>query len=394
MDSVTSKAFFSRPFDDRISETISLIEAICRGMDVQTVCVDSPSAAVPSAEANSLIAKSDFLIAMCTKVHKIEGKDQYLTSTAVREEIAAAQALGKKVIFFFEKDVNPDGFAYNRATSHVIENAKKLSHIEIEKITKGIHQTKLATIEKGNDIFYATGVKNFHISHCRVRYELKKTQKGLLWEYTIEKNIVFEDDHHLPITSSAYCLQNVPECINPPNFTTNFIRNGKIEHPQTEIVSEKGFVRISSTFDPLPKQGDVVLLREKFQSPFLAPIYSGYPNNAIKVLGKTYNAYDGVGIIHRTHLLDFELIIPEEVGFTDISPMVGTFSNELDYINEEEIGKINDSNWFTTENFGGSQTVRLRVDRPLYQYFYGIAWNVVSASDEALPIAPETSEWL
>jgi hypothetical protein len=394
MDSMRATAFFSRPFDSRIQNTVECIMALCKGIDIETVCVDSPSPSVPSTEANTLIKKSDFLIALCSRIHKIENEDAYLTSTAVREEIAAAQAMGKKVIFFFEQGVKPDGFAHNRATSHILNDASSLNCHDIEKILKGIHDTKLASIEHSDDIFHATGVRNFHIPEVYARFELKNSEKGLIWEYTIEKHIVFEDTHDLPITSAAYCGQQFNGCTRSPNYKTEFERNGKKETPSIEVLEEPGFIELKSTFDPLPKVGDTIFLREKFQSPFLGPIYSDKPMKSVNLKSKNYNGYDGVSIIHRTHSLKLDMVFPEGVGFKNITPIVATFSNTLDYIHEQEISKIQKSNWFSIDTFDGITTARLRIDRPLYQYFYGLVWNLSDFSDGRLPVAAECSEWL
>jgi hypothetical protein len=349
---------------------------------------------VPSTEANNLIKRADFLIALCSKVYKIENENLYLTSTAVREEIAAAQAMGKKVIFFFEECVKADGFAYNRATSQTLKDAASLSNNEIEKILKGIHETKLASIEHNDAIFHVPGVKNFHIPEVYARFELKNTPEGLIWEYIIEKNIVFEDTHDLPITSAAYCGEQFEGCTKSPNYQTEYLKNGKKEEPNIDVLTEPGFVQLKSTFDPLPKIGDTVFLREKYQSPFLGPIYADKPMKSVKLGSKTYNGYDGISIIHRTHSIKLDIIFPEEVGFTNMSPIVATFSNTLDYIHEQEIEKITKSNWFSIETFDSITTARLRIDRPLYQYFYGLVWNLSEKAEGKPNVADECSEWL
>lgn len=393
-DSIKATAFFSRPFEKRLSSSVALIETLCRGIDVETVCVDRPGSDVPAAEANSLIKDSQFLIALCTKVYKVDGQDKYLTSTAVREEIAAAQALGKRVIFFFEKGVAADGFARNRATSYDLDNAESLTNKDIQNILYGVHKTKLQSVSLSGDVFHASGVKNFHISKLRSQIELRNTSSGLLWEYTTEKHFQFESEHDLPITSAAYCMQQMKGCKSAPLHRTEYKRNGSPVTPNMEILQEPGFVEIKSRLSPLPLAGDKLLVRDRFQSPFLGPIYADNPLSPIHIRGKRFNAYDGLAVVHRIQSLHMKFILPEDLGVASVSPVVATFSKSLDYINDDEIDRISSNNLLTTETFDGSFIATLNVDRPMYQYFYGIAWILPERTDAMPSVAEETTEWI
>lgn len=394
MDSLKAKAFFSRPFDDRVKGAVAAIEAICHGLDITTVAVSEASPDVPSTEANTLIRSSDFLIALCTKVHKIDSKDEFLTSTSVREEIAAAQALGKKVVFFFEQGVAPDGFAHNRATSKVLDNCESPTAADIESLVLGIHRTKLQAVRAAEDVFHATGVKNFHISRLMARFQLRNSPEGLLWEYTTEKDFVFEAEHDLPITSAAYCMQQLKGCECAPLHKGEFRRNGVDVFPKVDALKERGFIELKTRFDPLPKAGDRLFTREKFQSPFLGPIYSDNPLSPVTIRGKKYNAYDGLAIVHRIQSFILRFVFPEHLDIRNFVPVVATFSKTLDYVNEDEVDRILGEHLLTVDSFDGSTIVSLDIDRPMYHYFYGIAWRLPPRLPESPPVAAEPAEWI
>lgn len=393
MDSLNATAFFSRPFEGKYKASVALINAICAGIDVKTVCVDEGSHDTPSKEANNLIKSSDFLVAFCTRRYEIEG-GEWLTSTAVREEIASADAMQKKLVFFFEKGVKRDGFADNRATSFTLDDAEELTPEDIRRITAYIHKAKLAAVSNSDDVFHATGVKNFNISRLEARFELVESQGGLLWEYTTEKSLQFEAEHDLPITSGAYCMKELEGCERSPNYVSEVKRNGKDDHPTIEEVRERGFIELKTQFDPLPKPGDQIFIREKFQSPFLGPVYSNNALSPVKIGRRSFNAYDGLAVVHRISSFRLRFVFPETVGVDGFCPVVATFSKSLDYINDDEIARIRSSDSFSVETFDGKQIVTLRVDRPLYQYFYGVAWKLPKARKDGPTLAAESDQWV
>lgn len=268
-----------------------------------------------------------------------------------------------------------------------------LTDNDIQAILYGIHQTKLSSINVTGDIFHASGIKNFHVSELRSQIELKMTGKGLLWEYTTEKSFKFEAEHDLPITAAAYCMQQLDGCKCAPLHKVEFWKNGVSVIPESDLREEPGFVELRSKLSPLPRQGDTVKVRERFQSPFLGPIYANSPLSRISVGGRSYNAYDGFAVVHRVQDFHLKFVFPEELGIVSVAPLVATFSRTLDYISEDEVARIHEKSLLSTETFNGNFVATLRVDRPMYQYFYGIAWELPTKTESMPNVAPESTEW-
>lgn len=63
------------------------------------------------------------------------------------------------------------------------------------------------------------------------------------------------------------------------------------------------------------------------------------------------------------------------VNIIEIVPIVGTFSTSLDYVIERETERIKTNEFFKKTVFNDQIKISLNVTEPLYQHFYGIAWN-------------------
>jgi hypothetical protein len=377
-----------------VEDSITRVQQLCRALDVETFWVDRASSNTPSIDAKNKIEKADFLIAFCTRKDKVEGSPEYLTSTAVREEIAFAKAMDKRVICFFEEGVRADGFAGNMYTYSYLQNAESLTPTDLFDITQAIHRTKLHSVEKSDDVIHSTGIRNFSVSNFTILIELANTEHGLLWDYVIEKSYSFEAEHNLPLTHSAFCLENLPGRTRAPLYELEFRKNGNKVSPELSAVETPGCIEIKSTLVPAPRKGDNLFVRERYRSPYLAPIHAGQDIRHQIARGPvSLDAYDGICVISRIQTLRLIYQFPQGYDVRNLQPIVSTFSWSLDDVNEAEVSRLIRENCFRLEEFNNRTRAELIVERPLYQYFYGLGWTLPSEDDLPNKVAQEGVGW-
>lgn len=393
MDSVPAKAFLSQVFDPRMEDSLNRIKAICKALDIETVWVDRAASETPSTVAAEKIDNADFLIAVCSQKMKLDGKEKYLTSTAVREEIAIAKAKNKNIVCFMEKDVEADGFSGNMFTYSILENASALTANDLFDITQGVHSTKLKSISKADDVIHATGIRNFYLSDFVMRIELIDSSGGYFWEYIIEKTFQFEAEHDYPITHSAFCLESEISKASP-TYQIEYTLNGAATIPTVSEKNSPGSIELRSKFDPPLKKGDVLFSRERYRSPWLVPVHAGQDiQYSIDLNGQVFNSYDGICVINRIQNLKLIYAFPKGYEPKNIQPLVATFSWVLDHVNQSEVDRIKKDNCFKLEQFDGRTTATLCIDRPLYQYFYGLAWKLPAETQLTRTVASAAPAW-
>lgn len=379
MESLSAKTYLAQVFDKRVNESLRTINNICEALDVGTNWIDGSSSSPPIEEAKELIASSDFLVAFCTRKDKLDGCDEYHTSNALREEVAIAKAQGKPVICFMEAGVRPDGFAGSTSTYSFLENAENLTPGDIKNLVKGIHRTKLKAIKETPEIVHATGVNNYSITSLVMEIELVNDRaSGLFWHYIIERTFEFESDHDQPLTHSAFCLEGI-EKAEKPIYVHEFARNGVSASPSLDVRDLPNGIDIKSTFIPAPTKGDKIFVREQYRSPYLNPVYVEQGVGAKVPVGNcVLDAYDGLCVISRIRELTIRYKFPKGYNITNLQPLVMTFSNALDHANKDEIDRLTTEKCVTIREFNNTVTAEMFVARPLYQYFYGMGWNIPS----------------
>ncbi|MDZ4058325.1 MAG: hypothetical protein U1D69_15440 [Polynucleobacter sp.] len=379
MESFPAKAYLAQVFDDRVKDSITRIAKLCEALDVTPVWIDGASSAPPADEAKDKIADSDFLIAFCTRKDKLDGCDAYHTSNAVREEIAIAKAMDKQVLCFLEKGVKADGFSGSRSTYSILENAESLTAKDLLDITRGIHRTKLKSIKSAPEVVHATGINNYIIQDFIMEVELVDDKlHGLYWAYTTERLFVFDADHDQPLTHSAFCLEGT-HTADKPLYKLDFYKNGARAIPELDVREFNNGVNIRSRLKPQPAKGDQVFVREYYRSPYLNPIFDEQDLGIkLNIDSHTLSAYDGICVISRVKNLSIRYKFPREYVVKDLQPVVATFSNQLDNVNMGEVERIVSEKSFTVRNFNETTTAEISIQRPLYQYFYGLGWNVPS----------------
>jgi hypothetical protein len=394
VQSINSSAFLSRVFEDRVSDTVERITQICRALDIDTYCVQGASSNTPTEDAKEKIGRADFLVAICTRKDKLEGLDKYHTSTAVWQEIAIAKAMNKRVVCFLENGVLADGFAANMFTYQFLEDAENLKPRDLYNVTAAVHRTKLASATRTDDILQATGLNNFSVSTMVMRLALTDTRKGLAWDYVIERTYKFEAEHNVPLSHAAFCPQDTAAFTRAPRWQLEFFKNGSPIEPDVEAQEAPGRVTLLSRFDPPLTKGDSLFVRERYRYPYLAPIHTGQGvRQSIRVGANTFDAFDGAAVIHRIQHLKLIYSFPRLYVTKDLQPTVATFSYTLDHVNDEEVARLITENCFEMDTFDQRVRATLSVERPLYQYFYGLVWNLPEPDSLPSVIASEDVDW-
>ncbi|MGE0409684.1 MAG: hypothetical protein AB7P23_10560 [Amphiplicatus sp.] len=341
-----------------------------------------------------MIEKANFLIAVCSRRNKVDGKSRYLTSTAVREEIAFANAFNKPIICFLEDGVEADGFAGSMYTYKVLQNAENLTPEDLFDIVQGVHDTKLRALDSHQPSLSFGGITNFVVPKLTMQIELCNGREGLYWQYVIEREMEFEADHDYDLVHSAFALEDLAEAKHSPIYDLELKRNGVKEQPTLTAIFSPGGVELKSRLQPRPRKGERVFVRERYRSPYLVPIHAGQKvQRGVEIDGVTLNAYDGVYIINRIHRLELRFVFPKGYVVDEIQPLVATFSNALDHLNDTEIKRLKHSDAFYRDEFDSTVTAGLKIDRPLYQFFYGLAWRLPEEASLPGKIAPPILTW-
>lgn len=386
MDSLASTAFFSQVYDDRVKNSREWITSICSSLDIQTYHLNRSAANTPGNEANRLIEKADFLIAFCTRKVATNEPDKFLTSPTILEEIATARARSKPILCFFEKGVEVTGFVPSSATYSFLDDAESLTNQDMASIIRSIHETKLQTLSRSQEVDSHTGSKNFVIPDLNILVQLKNSPAGLYWEYTLERTIQFQENHSLPFLSAAYCMEHREGCEEPPIWKIEVERELTSNHTVShEVKNGFGSVEVRTKLSPDPAKGEKVFFRERYRSPHLATIFKPKSQDLLGKQLNNFDAYDGMAIINRIENLSIRYVFPRGYRVRDVEPIVSTFSNSLDFPHQQEITRLKEVGAIRIEEFDRATTINLSVERPLYQYFYGVSWNAPTL--EELPNA-------
>ncbi len=376
MQSYRSQAFFSHKFgDERVSPTIELIEKICSALDITCSNVSHGHPDVPGGVAREKIEEADFLIALCSREKKIEDDDLWTFSDAVQQELTIAYTLKKPVICFKEKGVRLAGFSGNMFTYQDIDLGLELSDI-VEIITKSIHQCKVKSI-RDDGAFTSHNFLDYYLRKSVMQVELDPVGNDYTWNYIIEKTINFENHTAEPIAGGAWSLVPEGDDCAPPNASAHLIdssREFKLE-VEKEAIGRNG-TEIEMNLIPAPNKDDWVKIGERYSSPHLNKIWmDSVVYGGINFNGKRLNAYDGCCVANRIEELEVRIIFPPGYKVQDLTHIVSTFSNKLDRLNQSEIERIERESCVSISEFNGKKTAQLNIVRPLFQYFYGFAWN-------------------
>lgn len=369
--------FFSCSFRDEDATVNDTVRALCEGYGLDCHNVSHGSPENPGAEAQKEIAESELVVCVATKRTSI-ADGGWKMPDAVRDELTIASTLGKPVILLVEDGVTVEGMS---------ERAVTWLRIERDSLTQPDSLKDLAaSIERGKShvgarlSIDAAPRCGFVTEFVNLEMELRVTNGMPVWTYELTRRIRFVEDDYAPIISMAGSVAPERICREQVPITSCFeILN---EESSRDFTMSPQMKRQSATvceaelqFDPKPKSGDCVQFVAEFSSPILNPVYSDELSDTIGPIvidDSQYTAYAGLVPTHETEELRIRFRIPR--GFDDsstgIRPFVGSYSNGVDYIQPQELSRLNidDGDW-------SHPTLMLTAEKPLLGHMYGVAWQ-------------------
>lgn len=379
MQSVPVKAFLSHQFTPEVQPLLELVKSICVGLDIAFENVNHPSSQVPVKEAKTLIENSHLTIALCTRDKKFDGENEYSVSPAVQQEITMAFDQGKPVAMFVEDGVSVRGFYPNMVTFSKISYRGGITPALVEVLVKGIHREKVKAISDSEISILQESSASLIVEHVEMEIELCSAPPHPTWKYTLERKFRFIGDYLRPIKAGVWSLCPCDQGECAPEGNVEIIDSSRRFQLTKSVVKTKNSgLDFNLSLEPFPRAQDWIAFREVFSSPGLNPIYlHNCIGNDLAVRDRKFSAVDGYCCIHRTRSLSIRYVFPAKypLELEGVTPVVGTFSSGIDHVIEREIERVLASKLFVKRAFNSRLEISMAVKEPLYQHFYGIAWN-------------------
>lgn len=232
------------------------------------------------------------------------------------------------------------------------------------------------------------------VTSFAMKLALVEAPGGLTWDYVIEREYRFETDYDQPLVHAAYCPQESSTYVHPPLCKLEFSLNGVEVLPELEFTTSPGKIAARSKFGRPLTPKDQVRVLERYRHPLLAPAFAEQSLlSPIEFAGKRFDGYDGLDVVSRIEELRLMYEFPRGYVPTGLQPVVGTFSYQFDQPNEHEIERLINEGCFKAKVFDKTYSAELTVQRPLYQYFYGVGWKLPVQSSFSTGVAAESDVW-
>ena len=376
MESARLDVFFScssKPEDKDINDHF---RAICNSLDIKCTTVDSAHSSVPPEVARSQISESQGLIAVAPKRNKLENGD-YVMPSSVLEEISIAYGQTTPILIFVEEGVELDGMKGNFCTVQKFSRDQLFSASTLEKTIKSIHRFKLEILSP-NDLDFEPESNEIVAEHVQQLIELKKEGNEYIWSYSTNKKISFQGTfkRHIPVAFWA------PIPVAPEDANTTIHADIKLEDHSRDLSLRVETIKETADYskslikiEPHPEKGDFIEYSTFIESKYFNPVFFDEikERNPIELNGKNYECLDGFVPIQRTKHATLEFRLPRgfDVSRSDITLVVGSYTDEIDYLVESEIKRAK----VEYSDIGGRLTARMEIESPLLRHMYAFAWN-------------------
>jgi hypothetical protein len=366
-------AFFSCSFASEDEEVVSFLRAVCTGLGFHLVNVSTGAAAVPPEVAREKIAAAQCLIAVCTK--RSELKDgKWVMPPAVQEEMAMAFSSSTPFLMLVENGVELTGFKPSFGTYQLFDRSKLAEPAVIQSILESLVglRDQVSSNSVGN--VGLTGVFAEYIHH---QIELEPEGEDYMWSYSTTKKLVFTGAARgsFPAGVWASLPGAIPTDAAPIAWELKTIASTRNIRVVAELEKHTpDCVSALLRLNPPAERGDTVEFNTYSRSRYLNPVWSDEINGQQAHLdGGSFNNYDGLIFIHKTKKAIIEFRFPRsyELRESDVRAFAGSYTSGLDYEVPSEIQRA----VVRTEGFGGALNVRIEIENPLSNTFYGLAWN-------------------
>lgn len=378
MKSTPTQVFLSCSFDPKDREVVDFFASICRGIDMQCINVDKGYALTPPEMALELIDDSRALIAVATR----RGEDKsgvFTMPKSMEQEISMAFAKKKPILIFAEDGVDTDsGFTSNYCTYCEFDRDMLYHPTFLEKAIASIHNHKVGILKPHEFQIAQYCQENTYAEFTRSAIDLIYQSGSFLWRYSTTRRFRFIGRFTDPIQMGAWSDVQSKGCKQSDLIKWSYSIDHKTKPFIFKEIVEKDtneHCEVSLEIDPKPEANDIIEISTIFESPFLNPVYLDDIQNAsypVTINGIKYPCLEGVVPIVRTQDMKVQFRFPSVLGLkpSDFVPLVGSYTNKVDYLVDTEMERIN----IVTDTFGGNVFIEISVQSPLLKHIYGIAW--------------------
>jgi hypothetical protein len=372
------EVFLSCSFAAVDREVVRHFRALCGGMGFSCFNVSGAFSESPAEVARVSIARSDGVIAVLTRRGALSD-GSYAAPAAVRDELAVAFALRKRLLIFCEDEVRPEGFLKSYATYMSFDRAGLLRGECLEQVIASL-RTFRDEIDSGRRDASYQGPEEYTVSKASVFFALRRERDRFVWFASTKKRMEFSSGLRRDITTAIWPNFRWKRRLNEPPAEWGVELNAASRdfelsaEPDILIVDHlDARIRIS----PSPEAGDFVEYTRWFRSSHLNPLYESdiSPDARPGVIkdGVAYPVYDGAMITERTLHLNYRCSFAPEYGLeaSQVTPFVGEKTLVVDALVPAELKRMA----VDIQSFGGELVVDLRCDRPQLHLFYGVAWS-------------------
>ena len=378
--STSIQIFLSCSFHEEDKEIVDFFASICHGLGIQCVNVDKGFGKTPQETARQLVGDSHALLAIATCRDEMT-KGNFMMPKAVSEEITMAFANKKPILIFAENGVDMEQGFISPYHTHLRFNRESLADPKfLKKAIESIHGLKMGVISPEDLQVAQLGQEHIFAEYVRHLVELVEQSGSLVWRYSITRRLKFTSRFTEAIQHGAW------EAV-PPSETSGCnikwsarFHNGNkaFKLTPTEEICTGDNCQISLNIEPKPEANDFIEYSVLFVSPYLNPVFLEDirdPRAKIIINETEFLCTDGMVPIVRTQNLKIHFRFPPILGLKpeDFVPIVGSYTNKIDYLVESEMKRM----IVNKENFGGNVLIDIYIQSPLLQHMYGVAWNPV-----------------
>lgn len=352
--------------------------SLCQAMDIETINVSGAFARTPPDQARTQILQSVGVLALAVRRDK-QDDGSWAMPAAVREEIAIAFALHKPVLLLFEDGVRIDGFMNNYGTHVTFRRDEVRDTGVLQTLVKSIF-TFRAELQGTT----SAASHQFVSEQTSAVFALERENGRYVWVTGVTYRLRFSEPLNHDLVSRVWPgfeIRHPPEA--PPLQWRVYAGQSSKPFQLTATVKSlnANSVDLSIAVSPAPQPGDILTFTRVARSPYINPVTMADlvdPDvSAIQIGGRSYPAHEGLLIVEPTAQLHLSLRFPfgYPLRISDVQPFAASHARGIDHISEAELRRTA----VTIEDVAGYVSADLRVQEPLINHMYGVAWQPPTA---------------
>jgi hypothetical protein len=370
------EAFLSCSFQAVDQDVNRLFLELCSALNISCSNVDAGSLLLPSEAARKQLEDQALLIAVCTRRdEKKSGK--FDMPVAVRNEIGIAFGMKRPIQLFVEDGVELAGFEHQFGTYMAFRRGELTEPATLRNIVKTLFKNREEALLK------IGGANSRSLDATKAEFinaRTSQTQRNgkTVWAYKVHKKTLFAESSEPYMNTGSWLddFQIVPDDASHFEFESKVYGSSGVERIE-ETVKRRDSRGISITlqFLPAPGEGDWIEYETTAYSAHMVPMWlSDTDEKATTKLKKgSFRATSGFICTTETQRLTVEQRFPRTSRLSpkDIVPFAANYTTEVDREITQETDRMTHSCRFV----GDELVAEVKIERPLRDIFYGIAWN-------------------